>query len=199
MLSGFLDRESEFDGIDLNENVSSLLKSATEQTAAASSKKSSNKIDFDADAFSSTVQNLLDLVIPEDNWDSQSDMSDYENDDDLLAKNIDEITKNRLLKGRKKKNKSNVDKTKMDLYMDQMDRELAGTTIGQSFERKSKTATKASIEDDFDDIEDFQPVDIDANIVKNMMESYKLQGSSAGPTSNLLSSIMSESKQQTDV
>lgn len=198
MISGFFDKESEFDGVDLNENISNLLKSAKKVSGSPPSTSQSTKIDFDADAFCSTVHNLLDLVIPEDKWDSQSDMSDYENDDDLLAKNIDEIAKSNKSKGRKKKNSiGKADKTKMDVYMEQMDRELSSTTIGKSFEKKP--AAKASLEDDFDDIEDFQPVDIDMNAVKNMMESYKLQGASAGPTSNLLASIMSESKQQTDV
>lgn len=209
MLSGFLDKESEFDGVDLNENVPSLseiLKNSqasdtSMDLAGTSSSKSSKKVDFDPDAFCSTVQNLLDLVIPEDKWDSQSDMSDYENDDDLLAKNIDEISKNRFIKGRKKKGSESA-KTNIDVYMDQMDRELANTTIGKSFEKKANApASKATLDEDFDDIEDFQPVDIDMNVIKNMMESYQLQGASAGPTSNLLASLMSDSKskKQTDV
>lgn len=197
MLSGFLDKESEFDGVDLNENptISELLKDVEVNSPAhnAGPSKSSTKVDFDPDAFCSTVQNLLDLVIPEDKWDSQSDMSDYENDDDLLAKNIDEISKNRILKGRKGKKGTESAKTNIDVYMEQMDRELANTTIGKSFEKK------ATVDEDFDDIEDFQPVDIDMNVIKNMMESYQLQGASAGPTSNLLASIMSDSKKQTDV
>lgn len=200
MLSGFLDKKSEFDGVDLNKNpsIAELLKDVpvgTSMQQEGSSK--SSKVDFDADAFCSTVQNLLDLVIPEDKWDSQSDMSDYENDDDLLAKNIDEISKNRFLKGRKKKSSEGA-KTNIDMYMEQMDRELANTTIGKSFEKKAP-ASKATTEEDFDDIEDFQPVDIDMNVIKNMMESYQLQGASAGPTSNLLASLMSDSKKQTDV
>ena len=197
MLSGFLDKESEYDGVDLNKNIPNLseILMNSDISDSAGSSKPSTKIDFDPDAFCSTVQNLLDLVIPEDKWDSQSDMSDYENDDDLLAKNIDEISKNRFVKGRKKKGKANI-----DAYMEEMDRELANTTIGKSFEKKaSTTASKATLDEDFDDIEDFQPVDIDVNVVKNMMESYKLQGSSAGPTSNLLASIMDEKKKQTDV
>jgi hypothetical protein len=89
--------------------------------------------------------------------------------------------------------------------MKEMDRELASTTIGKSFEKQPQTATKATM-DDFDDVEDFQPVDVDMNAVKNMMESFKMQGSSAGPTGNLLSTIIdgsigtsSSSKKQTDV
>jgi hypothetical protein len=155
----------------------------------------SNKIDFDADAFSSTVQNLLDLVIPEDDWESHSDMSDYENDDDLMAKNIDEISKKAHVKGHKKKN---AKKSNIDAYMAQMDRELVNTTIGKSFEKKA-APEKAAFDDGFDDIEDFRPVDVDMNAIKNMMESYQLQGASAGPTSNLLSTLIGAEKKQTDV
>ncbi|KAL7023594.1 hypothetical protein ACKWTF_012698 [Chironomus riparius] len=195
MLDNFLGQKSDYDGIDISFSSSSNhVETKTSDMAAVNvaGNSKSKKIDFDADAFCSTVQNLLDLVIPEDNWDSQSDMSDYENDDDLLAKNIDEISKNRHVKGRKKKQQQQSDEKKstMDDYMKQMDRELAQTTIGKSFEKKPN---------EFDDIEDFQPVDVDMNAVKNMMESYKLQGASAGPTTNLLTSIMGSSKKQTDV
>lgn len=202
MLDNFLGQKSEYDGIDISFSSSNHGEKKTSEMAAVNvaGNSKSSKIDFDADAFCSTVQNLLDLVIPEDNWDSQSDMSDYENDDDLLAKNIDEISKNRHVKGRKKqqqqKQQSNENKSSIDDYMKQMDRELAQTTIGKSFEKKSN---EKSYDDGFDDIEDFQPVDVDMNAVKNMMESYKLQGASAGPTTNLLTSIMGSSKKQTDV
>lgn len=202
MLTDFLNEESEFDGVDVNKNIPSITDriryrengqvSDSPIHLAGGSIKDNSKIDFDPDAFSSTVQNLLDLVIPEDQWDSQSDMSDYENDDDLLAKNIDEISKNPNQKGKKKAKKSSI-----DAYMEQMDRELANTTIGKSFEKKAKP-TKADFDDGFDDIEDFTPVDVDMNAIKNMMESYRLQGGSAGPTSNLLATIMND-KKQTDV
>lgn len=194
MLTDFLDQESEFDGVDMNKNIPDRIKFRENGQVSdsplhvAGGCVKSNKIDFDADAFSTTVQNLLDLVIPEDNWDSHSDMSDYENDDDLLAKNIDEISK----KPNKKK-KSNI-----DVYMEQMDRELANTTIGKSFEKKA-APEKAAFDDGFDDIEDFRPVDVDMNAIKNMMESYQLQGASAGPTSNLLSTLIGSEKKQTDV
>ena len=215
MLTEFLERKSEYDGVevDVNENFS-----ASPPTLAARIKYrengqisespvhlaggniNSNKIDFDPDGFSMQVQNLLDLVIPEDKWDSNSDMSDYENDDDLLAKNIDEFANKSHGRKHKKGPKNDIDK-----YMDQMDRELSNTTIGKSFEMKGNQEKQnlACGEDEFDDFEDFTPVDIDANAIKNMMESYKLQGASAGPTSNLLSSVLNNNdgtkKKQTDV
>lgn len=192
MLDNFLDQKSEYDGVDISFSSSMKTKQETEtvKEMAGSSKSKTNKIDFDADAFCSTVQNMLNLVIPEDDFSSHDDMSGYSDDDDLLAKNIDEIQKNRHVKGRKKKNQQKS--STIDAYMKQMDRELAQTTIGQSFEKKS------SHDDGFDDIEDFQPVDVDMNAVKNMMESYKMQGASAGPTTNLLTSIL-DGKKQTDV
>lgn len=201
MLTDFLDQESEFDGVDVNKNVPSMTDRIKYQANGhvsdspvhlAGGSLKNNKIDFDPDAFSATVQNLLDLVIPEDNWESQSDMSDYENDDDLLAKNIDEISKKSHQKGKKKSKKSNI-----AAYMEQMDRELANTTMGKSFEKKAQPA-KADFDDGFDDIEDFQPVDVDMNAIKNMMESFQHQGASAGPASNLLTSIIDD-KKQTDV
>ncbi|ODQ53514.1 SGT1-domain-containing protein [Saitoella complicata NRRL Y-17804] len=56
--------------------------------------------------------------------------------------------------------------------MDAMDAELAGTSIGQTF----------ATEEDEDDRE----LDIDFNLAKNMLESFKSQGGLAGPGGNLL-------------
>lgn len=119
-----------------------------------------NKINFDASSFSCAVQNILNFVVPEDNWASESDMSEYEDDhNDVEPTNI---------------------KNKMQEYMDEMDRELAATTIGKSFE------TKIDSTDAFDDIEDFKPVDVDVNALKNILESYRSQMGEAGPSSNML-------------
>lgn len=137
----------------------------------------------DADeSFTTQVKSFLDFVIPEDKWDSNSEMSDYEDEDDMernfaamadAEKHIDDDIK---------------------AYMDQMDQELAKTTIGQSFSiaatKKSKgKSSKAANEDDFDDIEDFEPININVNTLKNMMDSYKSQIGGAGPVSNLLNAM----------
>ncbi|XP_044762482.1 protein ecdysoneless [Coccinella septempunctata] len=120
----------------------------------------SNKINFDPDAFTCAVQNILNFVIPEDdswNLESESDMSDYEDD-------------NFVKEDSSKKNE-------MQQYMDEMDRQLAATSIGESFVKK---------EDNFEDIENFTPVDIERNALKNILESYKSQLGDAGPSSNML-------------
>ena len=44
--------------------------------------------------------------------------------------------------------------------------------------------------DDIDDEDDdFRPVNVDLNMVKNLMESYNSQQGTAGPTSNILGSM----------
>ena len=56
-----------------------------------------------------------------------------------------------------------------------------------------KKAPKASLDedDDLDDLDedDFQPVDIDINLVKNIMESLSTQEGGPGPASNILGSM----------
>ena len=131
----------------------------------------------DADeSFSTQVKSFLDFVIPEDKWDSNSEMSDYEDEDDM------------------ERNFAAMAGADIKAYMDQMDRELAKTTIGQSFStpqtnKSKRSASKATAEDDFDDIEDFEPININVNTLKNMMDSYKSQIGGAGPVSNLLNAM----------
>lgn len=79
-------------------------------------KKPNNKINFDPNAFSCAVQNILNFAIPEDdswNLESDSDMSEYEDDNYVnTVENYEDA------------------KSKMKQYMDEMDKELAKTTIG---------------------------------------------------------------------
>lgn len=42
------------------------------------------------------------------------------------------------------------------------------------------------MEDSFSEVENFEPVDIDMNALKNILESYQAQMGGAGPASNLL-------------
>ncbi|RZF40264.1 hypothetical protein LSTR_LSTR007464 [Laodelphax striatellus] len=137
----------------------------------------SARVNFDQDAFSCAVQNILDFVVPEDSWDLDSDgsgMSSYEDEAEMdLGK-------------RKTDAKSETPITELKQYMDQMDRELSTTTLGQSFEKKVVNKAKKGMEDSFSDIENFEPVDIDMNALKNILESYQAEMGGSGPASNLL-------------
>ncbi|XP_021926738.1 protein ecdysoneless [Zootermopsis nevadensis] len=166
-----------------------------------SSPSSENRISFDQEAFSCAVQNILDFVIPEDSWDLESDGSGMSSYEDEMEMDLDQ-----LKPGKEKKGKEPEFELKQ--YMDQMDRELASTSMGQSFEKasnskdKGKRPVNSSIStegDTFEDIEAFDPVDIDMNALKNILESYQSQMGGPGPASNMLGpmGIRLESEPQT--
>ncbi|CAH0547417.1 unnamed protein product [Brassicogethes aeneus] len=171
-VKNFINHVSEVEGAEFPNHspqrpprgVKSKNKVSFSKDTKADENKSNNKVNFDPNSFSCAVQNILNFVIPEDDsWDqSGSDMSEYE--DDIEVNNGESYAEVNA---------------KMKKYMDEMDRELAKTTIGESFEKKTNG-------DGFDDIENFRPVDIDVNALKNILESYKSQLGEAGPSSNML-------------
>lgn len=177
-LNTFLTQKSEFDGVDFrplyrdeSNNIETKGNNNTQNTGNSS-------VDFNPDAFQSHLKDMLDFVIPEDNWDSHSDsMSDF--DEENMGRNIEML--------------DNENASTFAKYMKQMDMELAATTIGSSFNAKPNQ-TNVGVDDeddeeDFDDIESFKPVDIDVNALKNLAESYKAQHGNFGPTSSLLTSL----------
>lgn len=170
-LTDFLDKKSEFDGVDIDVKPVPPKRGVKKGTTVKFDdqnieSESNNQIDFNPDAFHSHIKEMLDLVIPEDNWESNSDMSDFADDDDL-EKNIAGMAGEQI---------------NLKTYMEQMDKELAGTTIGKSFEKKSA-------DDGFEDIENFEPVDIDVNALKNIAQSYQNQFGGPGPATSLLGSM----------
>lgn len=178
-LNTFLNQKSEFDGVDFRPlyQPDSSTTSATEPaTNNNTNNNTGNSIDFNPDAFQAHLNDMLNFVIPEDNWDSHSDsMSDFDEED--IERKIDMT----------KKSMGNA----FSAYMEQMDRELSATTIGSSFKNKPNTDTQCHDDDDedFDDIESFEPVDIDVNALKNLAESYKAQYGNHGPTTSLLNTL----------
>lgn len=166
-ISNFFNHVSDFEGAEFPEqNESPVIRGKKNKVSFledTTDEIESNKVNFDANSFACSVQNILNFGIPDDNsWDieSDSDMSEYEQD--ICVKKV---------------NYENT-KTKMKEYMGQMDKELANTTIGESFEKKN--------DETFNDFENFKPVDIDVNALKNILESYKFQMGDAGPSSNML-------------
>lgn len=110
-------------------------------------------------------------------------MSSYE---DEMEMDLDQLKPGKGKKGREPE-------SELKQYMDQMDRELASSTMGQSFEKVTSTKAKRPVSstvseegDSFEDIEAFEPVDIDMNALKNILESYQSQMGGAGPAINML-------------
>lgn len=79
--------------------------------------------------------------------------------------------------------------TFMSSYSDALNNELRNTSLKKSFihanEEPSKKSEGASNATDNMD-EDFTPVDVDMNLVKNLLDSFSSQQGLPGPTSNLL-------------
>ncbi|KAI5669753.1 hypothetical protein M9H77_19606 [Catharanthus roseus] len=83
----------------------------------------------------------------------------------------------------------------MHSYSEALNKELKATTLGRSFVRandqplKKAEGTSNASEDkntDMDMEEDFTPVDVDVNLVKNLLDSFSSQEGLPGPASNLL-------------
>lgn len=182
-LEKFLNQKSEYDGIDFrpDEKTKSVAGNDApfKNVATGGAATASNGIDFDADAFQNHLRGMLDFVIPEDNWDSQSDsMSDF--NEEHVDDNIEALV-NGQSKGEKEVPGD------IATYMEQMDLELAATTIGKSF--RTKPGPSNDNDGEFDDIESFEPVNIDVNALKNLAESYQAQLGAHGPTATLLNSL----------
>jgi len=157
-------------------------------------KKKNNKINeksavnFEPEKYEAALRSILDFKIPEDNWDESdsSDMDSYGSDcDDIISGN----------------NLGSQPGSSISSYMAQMDKELATTSVGKSFIKKSskdnvkmkKTVRinptvecAESEEDNFSDVEDFEPVDIDVNAFQHILKSYQEQLGLPGPAGNIL-------------
>ncbi|KAH8278224.1 hypothetical protein KR044_002917 [Drosophila immigrans] len=204
-LSQFLDRQSNFEGIETQaeaelDSDDDAEPAETTETASSSSNQSKlrknpsmrkacqqrNSLIQSEEQDSTHVRNFLDFVIPEDNWDSNSEMSDYADEDDI-ERNFDALSG---ANGGLAADTYRLDRN-IKAYMEQMDRELAQTTVGKSFQASgnANSSQRSAGEDDFDDIEDFEPININVNTLRNMMDSYKSQMGGAGPVSNLFNAM----------
>ena len=164
-------------------------------------------LDIDVDSFSKALEALMSskpanrsssgFATDDDEFDQSEDSDDDDNDDDDFLGDDDDDDDEGIETIRN--------------YMREMDRQLAKTEMGKSFERvgsqqrgcESPKATadvgKASkaeantsspeevVKDDDDD--DDAPLDIDMTLVKNLLESYSTQPGFAGPATNILSSM----------
>lgn len=184
-LDTFLNEKSEFDGVDIRPVLSKLetkrelklsqshaAKNGDVQMGPANKPDADNQpISFNPDAFQTHLKEMLDFCLPEENWESQSDMSDF--DDEMIGNRIDEMGA-----GASDAN----GQFNFTSYMEQMEQELKSTTIGKSFQESNQ-------DDNFDDIESFEPVNIDVASIQNLTKSYQSQLGGHGPASTLLGNL----------
>lgn len=153
-----------------------------------------SKTSFESENFSDAIRSVLTLHVPSDSDGSSSGMSDYSEESDTQSGiSEDEEDELDVMKSKHAKRKTgSKDKDEeadslvddMKQYMDQMDRELAQTKVGQTFERQ-RSAPLASLDEE----DEYKEVDVDLSTLKNILESLKSQSGLPGPSSNLLQSM----------
>ncbi|XP_054456564.1 protein ecdysoneless homolog [Anoplopoma fimbria] len=146
-----------------------------------------------------SMANALDRLLGSKEEELDSDDLDDEDDDDDDDDDDEEEEGDEEKEGHTEMNGTET----MDglrKYMDQMDQELLGTNIGQSFNMTnynkaglnngSPHSSASPHGDERDESEEeIQPLDVDLNLVTNLLESLSCQSGLAGPASNLLQSL----------
>jgi hypothetical protein len=161
--------ECDQDGLDHLEAINTAVKSFVGNVSDMEGAEfpqacNSKQVSFDPDSLVDTLSNILNYKQVESEDDSEIDG----NENDLLLSDD---------------NNEENDSTDPQLkdYMAQMDEELSMTQLGNTFEKVAYDEDNGAV--------NVQPVDIDVNLVKNMLESYASQEGLAGPASNLLGSM----------
>ncbi|XP_041738739.1 protein ecdysoneless homolog isoform X1 [Coregonus clupeaformis] len=145
---------------------------------------------FDPDSMASALDRLLGAKDEELDSDDLDDDGDDDDEDDEGVKGPAGLPGEEgaeALEGLRK-------------YMDEMDHELMGTNIGQSFNQQQDTSKAGPTANGCpcspggedllgEDEEEIQPLNIDLNLVTNLLESLSSQAGLAGPASNLLQSL----------
>uniref|UniRef100_A0AAQ5YLL1 Ecdysoneless homolog (Drosophila) n=1 Tax=Amphiprion ocellaris TaxID=80972 RepID=A0AAQ5YLL1_AMPOC len=129
-----------------------------------------------------------DEELDSDDLDDDDDDDDDDEDEEELEEKEEDSTGHAEMNGT-----GTLDSLKG--YMDQMDQELMSTNIGQSFNQTN--FNKADLDSDSllsegepeEPEEEIQPLDLDINLIRNMLESLSCEAGLAGPASNLLQSL----------
>ncbi|XP_077980173.1 protein ecdysoneless homolog [Glandiceps talaboti] len=139
------------------------------------------KIMFSPDNFFQSLEKMMNLeyrdTMGDDNEDDSDDGFNDEDSDNEANEEQEEEAK------------------EVKELMDLMDEELEGTTIGNSFEKQpgqpdnDVTSSSDSDQNVTSKKGNDQPVDVDLNLLKNLLESFSSQQGLAGPASNILQSM----------
>ncbi|XP_027178227.1 protein ecdysoneless homolog [Coffea eugenioides] len=140
-------------------------------------------VDFDADRFMKDMESVLRGQCFEDTGNdvdhgesssSDTDFDDFEDDSDIAEPSEHEEEGGDAF---------------MESYTDALNKELKPTTLDRSFIRANEETLKKDegISNATEDMEEeFNPVDVDVNLVKSLLDSFSSQQGLPGPASNLL-------------
>ncbi|CAG7786026.1 unnamed protein product [Allacma fusca] len=169
-LKEFMSKVAEVEGVDLP-STSKRGSTKIPSEMPTSPCGAMDPIDFHAEDFVTAMDKLLiDLGKPDGDWDESEDDDSYSDEEGM---------KDIFNKHDFKKN------SKLYELMNQMDKELSVTDVGKTFQAQPA----AQNSEEFDDVESFEPVDIDINALTNMLKSFQNQELPTGPSTNLLQSV----------
>ncbi|PIM98968.1 hypothetical protein CDL12_28539 [Handroanthus impetiginosus] len=133
-------------------------------------------VEFDVDQFMKDMETVMAHRSKDDGSDvdmeegssSDLDFDDYEDESEDMEEEGDEF---------------------MRSYSDALNKELKATTLDKTFvhaHEQSTTKNDEGTSNANDERDEFTPVDVDVNLVKNFLDSYSSQEGMSGPASNLL-------------
>ncbi|GAB1610168.1 protein ecdysoneless homolog [Argonauta hians] len=191
--------EKSFDPNQVSSSMKSFVETVSDYEGAEFPKDGlEDDIHFDSTGFIHAMNKVFEFE--ESGSDSSSEMDEYD------WNSSDEDTSRT----------SSNSRSEIKSYLKAMDMELSKTTLGKSFEQKTKpkqppkkadppqrpqppppphthsvphNGSTQSPDDIDDEDEGFRPVNIDVNIVKNMLASHNIQPGQPGPATNILSSM----------
>ncbi|KAL3838658.1 hypothetical protein ACJIZ3_023249 [Penstemon smallii] len=139
-----------------------------------------NDVDFDVDQFMIDMESVMRHRSSKDNGSDldleEGSSSDMDFDDDEYDSENSEDAKE-------------GDDAFMSSYSDTLNKELKDTTLNNTFVHahgQSSTKNDEGTSGVNEDMDEFTPVDVDINLVKNFLDSFSSQEGMPGPASNLL-------------
>ncbi|XP_022751134.1 protein ecdysoneless homolog [Durio zibethinus] len=172
-------KDEDFDLSDLVKTMQGFIhKMSSYEGAEVPEDRDPKEVELDVERFIKDVESVIkyrggeDVAVDLDDEESSSDMDfdDSEDGSDISDHNED------------------GEDSFMHSYSDAMNGELKSTTLKKSFihgnELSIKNEGTSNATEDID--EEFTPVDVDVNLVKNLLDSFSSQQGLPGPTSNLL-------------
>ncbi|PQM36157.1 protein ecdysoneless homolog [Prunus yedoensis var. nudiflora] len=155
-MQAFVQKMSSYEGAEVPEN------------------RNLKEVDFDADRFFKDVESM---------------MKCHGDEDATSDDGIEEGSSSDLDFDESEDESEEGEDTFMHSYSDALNEELKATTLKKSFVRADEQAPKkdegtSNATEDME--EDFTPVDVDVNLVKNFLDSFSSQQGLPGPASNLL-------------
>ncbi|XP_051897574.1 protein ecdysoneless homolog isoform X2 [Pristis pectinata] len=188
------EEQEDYDLDDITKCMKAFVSKVSSHEGAEVPRSSANsQVQFDVNSFTNALEKIL--GVESEQLDSD-DLEEEEEDIDLLDSD-EEFDR----KDENPEECVSANKTLENIrdYMEQMDRELAGTHIGKSFTKVTSEvdmdnpdlAKTAQGEPGTESEEDLNmlPVDVDLNLVENLLESYSSQAGLPGPASNILQSM----------